>query len=102
MSAISSTAARKEPSLAFDGLLKPLIFLTNWSDAARISSSVTGGSKLKRVLIFLHIRYEFKDIRRFKRHGASYAARRLAGSGNTKGAAVPTSRGNDYILTLKR
>jgi hypothetical protein len=27
--AISSTAARKGPSLAFEGLLKPLIFLTN-------------------------------------------------------------------------
>ena len=44
-------------SFAFDGLLKPLIFLTNWSEAARISSPVTGGSKLKRVLIFLHIGY---------------------------------------------
>ena len=42
-------------SLAFDGLLKPVIFLTNCSDAARTSSSVTGGSKLKRFLIFLHI-----------------------------------------------
>ena len=55
MPAISSTATRNEPSFAFDGLLKPLIFLTNWSEAARISSAVTGGSKLKRVLIFLHI-----------------------------------------------
>ena len=51
----SATAAKKAASLAFDGLLKPLIFLTNWSEAARISSSVTGGSKLKRVLMFLHI-----------------------------------------------
>ena len=55
MPAISSTAASKALSFAFDGLLKPLIFLTNWSEAARISSEVTGGSKLKRVLIFLHI-----------------------------------------------
>ena len=55
ISAISSTAAWNGPSLAFDGLLKPLIFLTNWSEAARISSAVTGGSKLKRVLMFLHI-----------------------------------------------
>src|ERR1700730_6690606 len=53
--AISSTAAMNKPSFAFDGLLKPLIFLTNWSEAARTSSSVTGGSKLKRGLIFLHI-----------------------------------------------
>src|SRR6266446_7720121 len=55
MPAISSTAASSAPSFAFDGLLKALIFLTNWSEAARISSEVTGGSKLKRVLIFLHI-----------------------------------------------
>src|SRR5262249_51385003 len=55
-SAISSTAARNAASLAFDGLLKPLNFLTNCSEAARISSSVTGGSKLNRVLMFLHIR----------------------------------------------
>src|SRR6266852_7649497 len=55
MPAISSTAASNAPSFAFDGLLKPLIFLTNWSEAARISSEVMGGSKLKRVLIFLHI-----------------------------------------------
>src|ERR1700736_3914068 len=60
MLATSSTAARNEASLAWDGLLKPLIFLTNWSDAARISSSVTGGSKLKRVLIFLHIHHDLK------------------------------------------
>src|ERR1700680_3511728 len=58
--AISSTAARNEPSFACDGLLNPLIFLTNWSEAARISSGVTGGLKLKRVLMFLHIRYDFK------------------------------------------
>jgi hypothetical protein len=43
--------------LAFDGLLKPLTFLTYCSEAARISSSVTGGSKLKSVLIFLHINF---------------------------------------------
>src|SRR5438067_1105844 len=52
--AISSTAVRNAASLAFDGLLKPLIFRTNCNAAACISSSVTGGSKLKRVLIFLH------------------------------------------------
>src|SRR5579864_7080549 len=59
--ATSSIAARNAGSFAFDGLVKPLIFLTNWSDAARISSSVTGGSKLKRVFIFLHIRYDLKS-----------------------------------------
>ena len=55
MPAISSTAARNEPSLAFEGLLKPLIFRTNWREAARTSSGVTGGSKLKSGLIFLHM-----------------------------------------------
>jgi len=35
-------------------LLKPLTFLTNCNDAARISSSVTGGWKLKSVFMFLH------------------------------------------------
>src|SRR6266496_1985163 len=46
--ATSSTAAIKDASLAFEGLLKPVILRTNWSEAARTSSSVTGGSKLKR------------------------------------------------------
>jgi len=55
IAAISSTAARKAASLAFDGLLKPLTFLTNCNEAARISSSVTGGWKLKSVLMLLHI-----------------------------------------------
>src|SRR5271167_1289240 len=53
--AISSTAARNEASFAFDGLLKPVILRTNCNAAARVSSSVTGGSKLKSVLMFLHI-----------------------------------------------
>jgi hypothetical protein len=53
--ATSSIAVLNASSFAFDGLLKPLILRTNWSEAARISSSFTGGSKLKRVLIFLHI-----------------------------------------------
>src|SRR5438094_864319 len=53
--ATSSTAAWNAASFAFDGLVNPLIFLTNCNDAARISSSVTGGSKLKSVLIFRHI-----------------------------------------------
>src|SRR6266576_713721 len=52
---ISSIPARNAASFAFAGLLKPLIFLTNCNEAARTSSDVTGGSKLKSVLIFLHI-----------------------------------------------
>jgi hypothetical protein len=42
-------------SFAFEGFVNPLIFLTNWSDAARTSVSVTGGSKLKSGLIFRHM-----------------------------------------------
>ena len=52
--AIWSTATVNERSFAFDGWLKPLIFRTNCSEAARISSSVAGGSKLNRGLMFLH------------------------------------------------
>jgi hypothetical protein len=52
---MSSTAAVKAASFALDGLLKPLTFRTNWSAAARISSSVTGGSVLKSGLMFRHI-----------------------------------------------
>ena len=40
--------------LAWEGLLNPLTLRTNCNDAARISSSVTGGSKLKRILILRH------------------------------------------------
>src|ERR1700676_4559128 len=60
--AISSMAAANDASLAFDGLLKPVIFLTYCSDAARTSPSLTGGSKLKRVLMFLHIERDLRQI----------------------------------------
>src|SRR5260370_36200991 len=53
--AISSTAARDAASLAFDRLLKPLIFLTNSSDQARVSPDVAGRAQFKSVLVFLHI-----------------------------------------------
>src|SRR5436190_10237161 len=52
--ATSSTATRNDRSFVFEGLLKPLIFRTNWSEAARISSPVAGGSKLKSTLMFRH------------------------------------------------
>jgi len=55
MAAVSSTAAKNERSFALDGMPRPLIFRTNWSDAARISSGVAGGSKLNSVLMFLHM-----------------------------------------------
>jgi len=52
---ISSTAAWKLASFAFDGLVNPLIFRTNCRAAARTSSSVAGGAKLKRILILRHM-----------------------------------------------
>jgi hypothetical protein len=60
---ISSMAAKNAGSLYLDGLANPLIFRTNCSDAARISSSVTGGSKLNKVLMFLHMSFlvKFKE-----------------------------------------
>src|SRR6267378_2154697 len=76
MPAISSMAAWNAASLALEGLLKPVIFLTNWSDAARTSSSVTGGSKLKSVLIFLHMIGPQKFCRPADR--TANAARRVA------------------------
>ena len=42
----ASTARSNASSLAREGLVKPLIFLTYWRAAALISSSVAGGSKL--------------------------------------------------------
>src|ERR1700721_765990 len=57
---ISSTAARKRASFTFDGLWIPVIFRTNCSEDARTSSGVTGGSKLKSVLMFLHMDYGLK------------------------------------------
>lgn len=50
----SSTARLNAFWFAADGLANPLIFLTNCRAAIRISSSIAGGSKLNRVLIFLH------------------------------------------------
>src|SRR5262245_46712771 len=55
MRATSSMARSKAFSLAFDGRVKPLSLRTNWNEAARISSSVAGGSKLKSVLMLRHM-----------------------------------------------
>ena len=49
-------------------LLKRLIFLTNCSDAALTSSSVTGGSKLKSVLMFRHISFTSGSWQTPRRH----------------------------------
>lgn len=54
MRATSSTASWNAASFAREGRLNPLIFRTNCREAARISSSVTGGSKLNRTLMFRH------------------------------------------------
>src|SRR5580704_17466096 len=51
----SSTARMKAASLAWDGWVKPESLRTNWSAEAWISSSVAGGSKLKRVRILRHM-----------------------------------------------
>src|SRR5215467_7493401 len=61
----SSTAASNEASFAFEGFVNPLILRMNCRAAARTSSSVAGGSKLNRILIFRHIRSIL--IRRFRR-----------------------------------
>ena len=58
-------AVVKVASFALEGLLKPLIFLTNCNDAARISSSVTGGSKLKSTLIFRHMAIGYRKLEQF-------------------------------------
>ena len=76
IAAIPSTAAAKAASFALEGLLNPLTFLTNCSEAARISSSVTGGAKLKRVLMLRHISDSsmYRDVRverPVRRHVAS-------------------------------
>jgi hypothetical protein len=55
-SATRSTARPKAGSLAFEGRVKPQSLRTNWSEAARISSSVAGGWKLCRVLMLRHMR----------------------------------------------
>src|SRR2546426_9576291 len=54
---ISVTARSNAASLARDGFVKPESFLTNWSEASRISSSVAGGSKLNSVLMFRHMTF---------------------------------------------
>jgi hypothetical protein len=41
--------------LALEGALKPLNLRTNCSEAARISSSLAGGSKLNNVLMLRHM-----------------------------------------------
>ena len=53
--ATSSTAWSNAAALACEGFVNPLSFRTNWAEAARISSSVAGGSKLKSVLMLRHM-----------------------------------------------
>src|SRR6201996_3895902 len=51
----SATACSKAASLACEGLLEPLILRTYWRAEEWVSSAVAGGSKLWRVLMFLHM-----------------------------------------------
>jgi hypothetical protein len=51
----SSTAWLKAVSLACEGFVVPQTLRTNCREAASISSCVAGGSKLNRVLMFLHM-----------------------------------------------
>ena len=55
MWAISSTARLNASSLAFDGLVAPLILRTYCSAAACTSSWVAAGSKLWRTWMFRHM-----------------------------------------------
>jgi hypothetical protein len=54
-SAISSTAVSNASRFAADGARYPLTFLTNWSAAARTSSSLAGPSALRRVWMLRHM-----------------------------------------------
>jgi hypothetical protein len=74
-------AARNAASFAFEGLLKPLIFLTYCRDAARTSSGVTGGSKLNSILMFRHMRKTSVTILVLRR--VSVAADTRTGMGGT-------------------
>src|SRR5581483_10902915 len=53
--ATSSMARLNAFSLTCDGALKPLSFRTNCSEAARISSSVAGGSRFNNDLMLRHM-----------------------------------------------
>ena len=81
-SATSSIARSNAASFAFEGFEKPLSFLTNCKEDARISSSVAGGSKLKSVLMFRHMvppRREMKSmviLHRLLNRGGCRGARR--------------------------
>src|SRR5215472_3025812 len=68
----SSTARSNAASLACDGRVKPLSLRTNCSDAARISSSLAGGSKLNKVRMLRHMvrsRLRIRRLGRFLRGG---------------------------------
>ena len=60
--ATSSMARSNAAWLPLEGALKPLSLRTNCKEAARISVSVAGGSKLKSVRIFRHIRVSRQQI----------------------------------------
>ena len=53
--ALSNQWSANTISFALEGFVNPLNFRTNWTEEARISSSVAGGSKLCKVLMFRHM-----------------------------------------------
>jgi hypothetical protein len=55
ISLTATTARSKASTLAWEGLVKPLILRTYCTAEASISSSVAGGSKLWRLRMFLHM-----------------------------------------------
>ena len=79
-------------SLAFEGLVNPLILRTNCSDEARISSSVTGGAKLKSGLIFRHIPSSQSEGLRPSDSPTRALARRFAGSLRSRGSVAALAR----------
>src|SRR5262249_36254808 len=84
----ASTACSKASSLARDGFVKPLILRTYWSAAARTSSSVAGGSKLKSVWMLRHTGGLHEE--RSDRNGSDHDADR---SHSSAAAAVELDRG---------
>jgi hypothetical protein len=91
--------------LAFDGLAKPLSFRTNCNEAALASSGVTGGSKLKSVLMFLHMgsRRDGANARGFGVQIEASAFRwRTYGTGCTRRRDGMAARGQNLAMASQR
>ena len=88
-------------SLAFDGALNPLSFRTNCSEAARISASVAGGSKLKRVLMLLHISFRLSAYTHGKQIGKGGAEAVSPKWGPTAGRRTPFDHALALIVIMR-